>query len=343
MLRRRLDLIQTVSLDTDVPEKPDSDSIDDICNWINDPRVNLSSESARETLVKVFREAEENKEKAISAMCDILEKDKSASKQNVEKLQKRIIELSEDLVRVKWTLLLNSQQRDNQDLWNKDAFRDRLATFLEVERRGWCALVFTDLSGIRQINNELGHEFGNRVIEEVKLILRSEGRQFVSYIKDPPITIHYGGDEFVLFFPGLRSYQDMISVQSVTSYIKDRIEHVDWATLTGILALLGKKIFADFGILYVKLGPRNSRTGEDDKKDLDQFINHPSQQFKLKAGAVRLAHGLIDKADQVMYRSKNRRKELLGTGIEVKWVLADRGAVTEITPPKQKIMEFKLI
>lgn len=57
-----------------------------------------------------------------------------------------------------------------------------------------CCLLFVDLDGLKQINDSLGHEIGDRMIVDTAQILKQTFR-------DSDIIARLGGDEFVIFVP----------------------------------------------------------------------------------------------------------------------------------------------
>ena len=59
------------------------------------------------------------------------------------------------------------------------------------QRRSKLAVVMTDLNGFKEINDTLGHQAGDRVLQEVASVLRSMVRSY-------DLCVRYGGDEFVV-------------------------------------------------------------------------------------------------------------------------------------------------
>lgn len=58
----------------------------------------------------------------------------------------------------------------------------------------FCCLLFIDLDGLKQINDSLGHEIGDRMIIDTAHLLKQTFR-------DSDIIARLGGDEFVIFVP----------------------------------------------------------------------------------------------------------------------------------------------
>lgn len=64
-----------------------------------------------------------------------------------------------------------------------------------------CCLLFADLDGLKQINDTLGHEIGDRAIVDAAQILKQTFR-------DADIIARLGGDEFVVFTPACSDKTD---------------------------------------------------------------------------------------------------------------------------------------
>lgn len=132
----------------------------------------------------------------------------------------------EVLVRVKNQLLIQQQQQRliEQNKCLEQEIEERLKAEAEVRqlsltddltglynRRGFfllaeqqlkivqrtetsCYLLFTDLDGLKQINDSLGHEMGDRLIVDAAQLLSQTFR-------DADIIARLGGDEFVVLIP----------------------------------------------------------------------------------------------------------------------------------------------
>ena len=81
-------------------------------------------------------------------------------------------------------------------LYNRRGFFLLAEQQLKISRRvqAVCCLLFADLDGLKQINDSLGHEIGDRFIVDAAQILKHTFR-------DSDITARLGGDEFVIFIP----------------------------------------------------------------------------------------------------------------------------------------------
>jgi diguanylate cyclase (GGDEF)-like protein len=74
------------------------------------------------------------------------------------------------------------------------------------------SLCFTDVNGLKEINDHLGHAYGDEMITTAITIIRSEIRQ-------NDFVIRFGGDEFIIILP----YIDAAHAESVWKRITDKM------------------------------------------------------------------------------------------------------------------------
>lgn len=89
-------------------------------------------------------------------------------------------------------------------LLNRRALLDRLSEAMEQERMHELSLVFLDLDNFKQVNDELGHSVGDRVLEQVGLCIRN-------LVHAGELAFRVGGDEFAMLLPvGGREADDLV-------------------------------------------------------------------------------------------------------------------------------------
>ena len=81
-------------------------------------------------------------------------------------------------------------------LANRRVFDDRLAELLEPGQPGATVVLF-DLDGLKEINDDAGHDAGDRVI-----ILTADALSVVASRSEGCVAARIGGDEFALVLPG---------------------------------------------------------------------------------------------------------------------------------------------
>ncbi len=99
-------------------------------------------------------------------------------------------------------------------------------------KRAKLAVMFIDLDRFKNINDSLGHDVGDQLLQEVSLRLRTT-------LRDSDIVARLGGDEFVVLIDGWLTSEDLVSVsqkilQAVsTPYLLEGQEY-DLTTSVGI-------------------------------------------------------------------------------------------------------------
>lgn len=93
-------------------------------------------------------------------------------------------------------------------LYNRRGFFLLAEQQLKIARRTQspCFLLFADLDGLKQINDGLGHEVGDRVITDAAKLLKQTFR-------DADIVARIGGDEFVVFISNCSDHKDDFHVR----------------------------------------------------------------------------------------------------------------------------------
>ena len=104
-----------------------------------------------------------------------------------------------------WTFLVERRQLERRattdeltDLINRREFERVSEEAIDMADRfntGLCVMVL-DLNGFKQVNDTLGHQFGD-------LVLAASAERLVDAVRDTDVVGRWGGDEFVILLPGL--------------------------------------------------------------------------------------------------------------------------------------------
>src|SRR3954463_2971114 len=172
-------------------------------------------------------------------------------------------------------------------LMNFSRFTEQLESFLALEQRGrWSAVGLVDITGFKWYNDALGHAVGDRIIERVAHLLREQARSddLLAQERLGPRTkdmhARFGGDEFCFLIPDLAEYHQ---AYAIAERFREAVERYDWTTEDRRLAV--QPIRVDVGVVCLRLGKVSER----------RFV------------ARRLAAGLIQRADKLMYEAKGQR------------------------------------
>jgi diguanylate cyclase (GGDEF)-like protein/excisionase family DNA binding protein len=100
---------------------------------------------------------------------------------------------------------------DRTGLLNHATFQDRLAR--SVAAREPFGLIMADLDEFKQVNDKLGHQAGDRFLQEVAATIVRAGRE-------SDLVFRYGGDEFTVLLPGTDAKGVMIVAERVRKAIE---------------------------------------------------------------------------------------------------------------------------
>lgn len=90
---------------------------------------------------------------------------------------------------------------------NRVLFHDILAHVMpRVQRTGkLLAVMFLDLDGFKNINDTLGHEFGDALLKEI-------ARRLTKILRTDDMIARQGGDEFTIFLQDISAVEDIIQI-----------------------------------------------------------------------------------------------------------------------------------
>ena len=220
------------------------------------------------------------------------------------------------------------------DLPNRVLLHDRLAQALAAAERGQKgALLFVDLDFFKNINDTLGHQAGDKVLQEV-------ARRLVDVVRADDTVSRQGGDEFVLLLVRLADPRDAARVAEKLILAIEQPFHVEGQAL---------HISASVGIA---LFPQDARDVKTLMKQADTALYHAKQsgrgRYSYFTGVMsekaeqrmRMEHDLrLALANEdffLVYQPKVMQPEGRVTGMEalVRWRRCDTG---EVVPPDQFI------
>lgn len=112
------------------------------------------------------------------------------------------------------------------NLYNRGGFYHVVNPLLENinKENSKCYLMFFDLDGLKKVNDNLGHEIGDKYIVSMARVLRNTIDIIANNEPNKaPIAMRYGGDEFVLF----GQCSDSKLVDKVTTIIDREIDKIN--------------------------------------------------------------------------------------------------------------------
>jgi diguanylate cyclase (GGDEF)-like protein/PAS domain S-box-containing protein len=138
--------------------------------------------------------------------------------------------------------LTDSAQHDFfTGLPNRALLNDRIGQAFSLAHRHGChaALLFLDLDGFKRVNDSLGHQIGDKLLQSV-------AKRLLECVRSPDTVVRHGGDEFIVLLQELKHPQD--AVFTVTRLMKAVAEvfSIDSHEIF-ITASLGVSIYPDDG------------------------------------------------------------------------------------------------
>lgn len=96
------------------------------------------------------------------------------------------------------------------DLLSRKAFHETFDTILEKAKgsENPISLAMIDIDNFMRVNDEYGHVAGDEVLKGVADLIRET-------VSEEAISVRYGGDEFVVIFPGMEREQAFLTLEKL--------------------------------------------------------------------------------------------------------------------------------
>ncbi|MBF0368853.1 MAG: EAL domain-containing protein [Magnetococcales bacterium] len=188
-----------------------------------------------------------------------------------------------DIVRSREALRHQSYHDSLTELPNRSLFHDRLAQSLRQAKRHQCrlAVVRFDLDHFKNINDSLGHAWGDALLQEVAKRMRSTIRQ-------GDTASRLGGDDFALVLPDLEGVPETVRVVRKVAGVLFKPYHIEEREFF-LTASIGVALFPDDGtdpdILAQNAGLAMTRAKKGGGDDL-QFYTPAMGEAALRRQAL---------------------------------------------------------
>jgi diguanylate cyclase (GGDEF)-like protein/PAS domain S-box-containing protein len=125
---------------------------------------------------------------------------------------------------------------------NRSLFCDRVGQAISLARRhrGQAAVLFLDLDGFKQINDSLGHEAGDKLLQSV-------AKRLLACVRDPDTVSRYGGDEFAVLLQDVHRHQDVLATAGRVLRALGEVHSVDGHQVH-VTASIGMSVYPDDGL-----------------------------------------------------------------------------------------------
>lgn len=175
---------------------------------------------------------------------------------------------------------------------NRILLSDRLRQAMLTARRSGCkvSLAYIDLDGFKEINDQYGHVFGDRVLVTI-------AERLTSTLRDADTVARFGGDEFILVLP---EQNDTANVNGLMVRLLDHIaEPID---------IEGNCLYVSGSIGLVHFIPDDDIEPEQLIRQADQAMYHAKQAGKNRFHVFDAEH---DRAVRGRLESLKRIREAL--------------------------------
>jgi diguanylate cyclase (GGDEF)-like protein len=154
---------------------------------------------------------------------------------------RQLAERVDEIARLAW-------QDQLTKLPNRPHFHERLAQALAAATRSGrqVALLLFDIDGFKAVNDTLGHEAGDRLLQEIALRVGRRVRQADTFAR-------YGGDEFVVLMELARDPSDAVRLAETLLKVIDEID---------LFADAGLRVSASIGIACYSPAGQNPTPGD---------------------------------------------------------------------------------
>ena len=217
---------------------------------------------------------------------------------------------------------------------NGSLLNDRISQAIALARRhnNLVAILFLDLDGFKYINDSLGHQIGDKLLQSVAMRL-------ADCVRDPDTVSRQGGDEFVVLLSELQQAEDagvtarrMLQVVAEASFIDQNGIHVT--------ASIGISVYPDDGLdaeTLIKNADTAMYQAKENGRQSCQFFKPAMNVRAVERQSIEesLRHALERQEFALHYQPKIdlRTGAIAGAEALLRWMHPTRGSV----PPAQFI------
>ncbi|MEY4504592.1 MAG: hypothetical protein RL154_888 [Pseudomonadota bacterium] len=169
------------------------------------------------------------------------QKEVSETIETNRKLEIMVSEKTQELESQKNEMQYNASHDSLTGLANRAYFLNKLDSALSLAKMhdSSFAVLFIDLDGFKQINDNYGHEAGDNLLQDV-------AKKLLNAVRDADTVARFGGDEFVILLDNFETKKEYLSgvIQRILKQIQEQICHID---THGVTCSIGVSIFPKDG------------------------------------------------------------------------------------------------
>ena len=171
------------------------------------------------TMLYDIKTMKQNLKKEVAAIQATVRKKEEQDRQQMDALAKQISRLTVELKKVKTKAMTDGLTK----AYNREAFDSYIRKIVDQNtiKNSPFSLLMLDIDDFKKINDEYGHQIGDRVLVAVV-------RKCTEFIRDEDFLARYGGEEFVIVLPGaslrnaLKKAQRLRKAIAGTHYTTDK-------------------------------------------------------------------------------------------------------------------------
>ncbi len=266
----------------------------------------------------------------IAIVRDITERKRSEEELKAlhDDLERRVIKRTRELASLNQELEHQALHDALTELPNRLLLQDRMHQALQSAQRGHhpLALLITDLDRFKEINDTLGHHYGDLVLQEVSARMRAA-------LRGTDTIARLGGDEFAVLLPHIESAEDAIKAsRKLVAAMEKPIVLEDHSFHVGIS--VGIALYPDHGkdgstlMRHADVAMYVSKRSTSGYALYDHLEDQHSVSRLAMVGELR--HAIEQKQLVLFYQPKIDLKEERITGVEalVRWNHPQRGLLS---------------
>ena len=214
---------------------------------------------------------------------------------------------------------------------NRSLLNQRLRQILaQAQRDGThVACLFLDFDHFKRINDTLGHDAGDQLLQAI-------AQRLTSAVRESDTVARLGGDEFVVILPGLDPEQGSYEVMTVLNRVRDAFEAPfrladQTPTLTGSIGVAMYPLDAQDGVGLIKQADTAMYAAKDAGRNAYRFFTadmNAKVQLRLQL-ETDMRRGLMDDEFFLVYQPQIEMQTGRACGVEalLRWRDPERGVI----------------
>jgi|GEM_PF-5960182 len=216
-------------------------------------------------------------------------------------------------------------------LLNRYSLYDRLEHAIACSRRDstQTGVLFMDLNRFKQINDSLGHDRGDMLLEEI-------ARRLLKSVREGDIVARLGGDEFVIVMENLHDIEDMVRVSETMLQNTSATIYLDGHELS-VTTSIGGSVYPKDGedvttlLKHADLAMYQAKEmGSGSFRFYDPYMNIKILERLLTENALRKALANHEFVLHYQPRVRTRDRKIVGVEALVRWNNPERGLIHPI-------------